>query len=178
LSFKLLLAGVALACFAVPAFAQFNKCTGSDGRIVYTDGPCPSGAKSDPRFSPNEPVPVRELNSHEQVLARWCVERWRDEASPQGRAALAASLHQQAQQGGEAVRERVRKAGMTLEQAVNAQIDREFVQSFNTDCLSYGFKRIDPSTDQYNERMSASLEQALDTRYPGSKQAFERAKGR
>jgi hypothetical protein len=38
-------AALALALCAGAAHAQLNKCTGADGKVSYSDKPCPTGAK-------------------------------------------------------------------------------------------------------------------------------------
>lgn len=176
MSFAYLLAFVALTSLAGPAFGQFNKCTGKDGKVVYTDGRCPPGAKGDPKFSADAPMPVPELSWDRQIFARMCVDRWDNEASPQARARAASALVRQAAEGGQRVKENLRQAGLTLDQAVKQQIETDFVQPFHSDCLHFGFRRIDASTDWYNERMSRALEKALDERYPDSKESYERAR--
>jgi hypothetical protein len=148
---------------AEPASAQFNKCKGSDGKIAYTDGPCPKGSKSDRKFNPDEAVPIGPLSETDRGFqAPMCLTRWREEVSPQARAQMAATLYARAESGGQRVRDNLRRAGLTLEQAVKVEIDEKFVKTFETDCLGLGFRRVGPATDRYNENVSRALQRAVD----------------
>lgn len=171
---------IALGLVVVQARAQvnFNKCVGKDGKVVYTDGRCPAGAKGDPNFNPEEPAPVPALSWDKQVFARWCVDRWRTEASPAARAEVAASLRQQAEAGAERVREYLDRTGLTIDEAIQAQVDKDLAQPFNSDCLQFGFRRVGASSDEYNEQMSRALENELNVRYPDSKRNYDRARTR
>lgn len=53
------LLGAALALLA-PAADAINRCEGRDGRVTYTDEPCPTTARSTRRVDDSPPVQVRE----------------------------------------------------------------------------------------------------------------------
>jgi hypothetical protein len=167
---------LALCCapFSAVAQGQFNKCVGKDGKIAYMAGPCPSDAKSAPGFQGDQPAPIGELNRKQQILAHWCVERWSEEASPGGRARRLSSAYEEAKS---ASKEELREQRMTVEQYARAKVD-EGLQGFNDDCGQFGFRKVGAATDQYNERMSRSIKQALDSRYPESRREFDRLRHR
>lgn len=56
-----LLAAVVLLATASPAEAV-NRCEGRDGRITYTDEPCPANARNARRVDDSPPVQVREAS--------------------------------------------------------------------------------------------------------------------
>jgi hypothetical protein len=156
-------------------FAQFNKCTTKDGKIVYTDAACPPGSKGPRGAAPSTPqIVVPDLSWDKQVIAHWCVERWQG-VSPRGRADKTARLYQEAGKGGEKTKENLRKQGLSLEQAIAGELGSE-ARMFNTDCGQFGFRSVDAKTDEYNERMSRALKHALDTKYPDSRAKFEQAR--
>jgi len=169
-----MLAALALALFSGVAGAQFNKCTGKDGKTSYMDGPCPSGAKSAPGFQADLPATIGELDRKKQQLAHWCVERWSEEASPRGRALGLSQAYEEARS---ASKEELRQQRMTVEQYARFKVD-ETLQGFDNDCGQFGFKKVEAATDQHNERMSRSLKQALDSRYPDSRREFDRLRHR
>lgn len=166
------------ALAAGPAFAQFNKCVGEDGSVVYRDGRCPEKMEGDPKFRADDPVPVPDLSWDRQIFAHWCVERWNEEVSPHSRADIAARLRADAAQGGSRVQDSLGKAGVNLEEAIRRQIKADFLDAFETDCLHFGFRRIEASTDAYNERMATALSLKLDQEYPESRKRFERSRRR
>jgi hypothetical protein len=168
--------GLALcsAQFSALAQGQFNKCVGADGKIAYMSGPCPSGANSAPGFQADQPAPIGELNRKQQVLAHWCVERWSEQVSPRGRAL---SLSQAYEAGKEMGSVELRRQRMTVEQYARSKVDEE-LQGFNKDCGPFGFRKVDASTDQFNDRMSRSIKQTLDALYPDSRREFNRLRHR
>jgi hypothetical protein len=170
------LISTALVFLPATAMAQFNKCTDKDGKVVYMDSKCPSGTKADERIKADDAVAIPELTWDKQTFAHHCADRWKIEVSPQARFAIATRLRSDAEAGRDKSFDAPRNSGLTREQAIARFIDEEFVQTFNSDCLYFGFRRVSAETDSYNERASRELKRVLDTKYSGSRERYERTR--
>lgn len=148
-----LTAGLLLAVAATGDALAVNRCEGRDGRVTYTDEPCPTGARGARRVDDSPPVQVREAATDEPASKDAAKDAAREPAREAAKAARPADAAAGIAAGG-----RIANSG-TPEQQIQ-QLDEQYARQ-RRECADLSrridYARADLDAALTSQRASAEL---------------------